>query len=210
MMVLPRIPSFLLEGRWALVTGGSKGIGLAAAAALVQSGAHVTIAARSAAELADAREALLADRQQPGQCVQSCLLDVTDAAAVRRLVAEQAAVQPFDILVNNAGMNRPSLITEQSDADIDSVLALNVKAALQVAREVVRALLASGRPGTIIKITKTVAIIMKATSPLSTVSLTASAAAGAASAAGAAAGAAAASGAATTAAAGAASAAGAV
>ena len=48
MTVLPRIPSFRLEGRWALVTGGSKGLGLAAAAALVQSGAHVTIAARSA------------------------------------------------------------------------------------------------------------------------------------------------------------------
>ena len=150
MTVLPRIPSFRLDGRWALVTGGSKGIGLAAAAALVQSGAHVTVAARSTAELSDAREALLADRQQPGQCVQSCVLDVTDAAAVRRLVAEQSALQPFDILVNNAGMNRPSLITEQSDADIDQVLALNVKAALQVAREVVRALLAAGKPGAII------------------------------------------------------------
>jgi len=149
-MALPRTPSFRLDGRCALVTGGSKGIGLAAAAALVQAGAHVTIAARSGDELAHAGSALLAEREQPGQRVQARQIDVTDSAAVRALVAEQAAVQPFDILVNNAGMNRPSLITDQSDADIDSVLALNVKAALHVAREVVRALLAAGKPGSII------------------------------------------------------------
>lgn len=152
MTTLPRIPSFRLDGRCALVTGGSKGIGLAAAAALVQSGAHVTIIARSAEELAQAEQVLHRDRQHPQQRIMARALDVTDAPAVRDLVAGQAATQAFDILVNNAGTNRPSLITEQPDADIDAVLALNVRAALQVAREVVRALLAAGRPGSIINV----------------------------------------------------------
>ena len=149
-MALPRTPSFRLDGRNALVTGGSKGIGLAAAAALVQAGAHVVIVARSPGELAAAEHALAQDRQHPQQRITSHCLDVTDARAVADLVASQARAQPFDILVNNAGMNRPSLITEMQDSDLDAVLALNVKAAFYVAREVVRGLLAAGRPGAII------------------------------------------------------------
>ncbi len=152
-MRLPVTPGFGLQGRTALVTGGSKGIGLAAAAALVQAGASVTIAARSATELQAATEALRAQATQPGQAVAAQALDVTDSAAVADLVAGQARRgAPFDILVNNAGMNRPGPITQLADADLDAVLALNVKSAFFVAREVVRALLAAGRPGSIINL----------------------------------------------------------
>lgn len=151
-MGLPRTPSFRLDGRCALVTGGSKGIGLAAAAALVEAGAHVTVVARGAAELEAARTELQAACTVPGQQVVAAPLDVTDAAAVDALVQRQAQQQPFDILVNNAGMNRPHPLTRLPDADIDAVLALNVKAALFVARAVVRSLLAAARPGAVINI----------------------------------------------------------
>ncbi len=150
--MLPITPSFRLDGRCALVTGGSKGIGLAAAAALVQAGSHVMIAARSANELKVAEQALAQQRQNAGQRITWHSLDVTDARAVAGLVSTQAAVQPFDILVNNAGMNRPSLISDLQDADLDAVLAVNVKAAFYVAREFVRALLASNLPGSIINL----------------------------------------------------------
>jgi NAD(P)-dependent dehydrogenase (short-subunit alcohol dehydrogenase family) len=150
--MLPLTPSFHLDGRRALVTGGSKGIGLAAAAALVQAGSHVTIVARSANELEAAVQALAQQRQNSGQSIVGKCLDVTDARAVAGLVSAQTLTQAFDILVNNAGMNRPSLISEMQDADIDAVLAVNVKAAFYVAREVVRALLASGKPGSIINL----------------------------------------------------------
>jgi hypothetical protein len=117
-MGLPRTPSFRLDGRCALVTGGSKGIGLAAAAALVEAGAHVTVVARGAAELEAARTELQAACTVPGQQVVAAPLDVTDAAAVDALVQRQAQQQPFDILVNNAGTNRPHpLITDLPDAD---------------------------------------------------------------------------------------------
>lgn len=149
-MTLPQTPSMRLDGRWALVTGGSKGIGLAAAAALVQAGAHVTVVARSQPELDDAQAALHAVRVLPDQQVHALRLDVTDAAAVDAMVGQQAASQPFDVLVNNAGMNRPSLLGDMANEDIDALLALNVKAAFYVARAVVRALLASGRGGSII------------------------------------------------------------
>ena len=141
-----------LDGRAALVTGGSKGIGLAASAALLEAGADVTIVARSQPDLDAAEAALLAARVREGQQVRACRLDVTDSLAVAALVAAQAATHPFEILVNNAGMNRPSPLVEMRDADLDAVLDLNVKAAFYVAREVVRALLAAGRPGSIINL----------------------------------------------------------
>jgi len=149
-MQLPVTPSFRLDGRCALVTGGSKGIGLAAAAALLQAGAHVTIAARSATELDGAVQALRAMRAGAGQRIQGERLDVTDARAVAAMVARQAGLQPFDILVNNAGMNRLGNLAEMEDANLDAVLNLNVKAAFYVARECVKALLAAGRGGSII------------------------------------------------------------
>src|SRR5438034_9606967 len=98
---LAKTPSFRLDGKRALVTGGGRGIGLAAAAALAQAGAHVTLAARTAAEIEGAAQAIRARGDQAAAMV----LDVTDIAAARAAIA---AAAPFDILVNNAGMNRPA------------------------------------------------------------------------------------------------------
>ncbi|MFY0480634.1 SDR family NAD(P)-dependent oxidoreductase [Achromobacter marplatensis] len=145
MIALPKGPGFRLDGRRALVTGGSGGIGLAAAAALGRAGAHVTVAARREPELAQVCEAL---RAEAIDCA-ALVLDVTDSAAVDQAIA---AGGPFDILVNNAGMNRPKPLVEQSDEDIDAVLELNVKAAFYTSRAVARRLLTEGMPGSIINV----------------------------------------------------------
>ena len=162
-MTLPQTPSFRLEGRRALVTGGSKGLGLAAAAALVQAGASVTLVARSTTELI-ASCALLtraggtidAQNQAGTQAAANyAALDVTQAKDVAEWMAQDIATHgPFDVLVNNAGMNRPSTLIEMRDADLDAVIDLNIKAAFYVAREMARGLLAAndgkGMPGSII------------------------------------------------------------
>ena len=144
-MTLPASPSFRVDGRRALVTGGSGGIGLAAAVALARAGAHVTLAARRRAELEQACAALRAEQLACDYTV----LDVTRSADVD---AALAAGAPYDILVNNAGMNRPALLIDQEDADIDAVLELNVKAALYASRAAARRLVAEKRPGSIINI----------------------------------------------------------
>ncbi|MEN5343369.1 SDR family oxidoreductase [Achromobacter mucicolens] len=145
MIALPKGPDFRVDGRRALVTGGSGGIGLAAAAALGRAGAHVTVAARREPELAQVCEALRAE----GIGCAPLVLDVTDAAAVDQAVGHG---EPFDILVNNAGMNRPKPLIDQSDEDIDAVLDLNVKAAFYTSRAVSRRLLTEGRAGSIINV----------------------------------------------------------
>ena len=143
--MLPRAPGFRVDGRRALVTGASRGIGLAAAAALADAGAVVTLAARSAAELDQTCELI---RQAGGQC-DSLLLDVTDSKAVTE---QLAAREPYQILVNNAGTNRPRPLVEVEDSDIEAVIDLNLKATLYVARAVARGLLKAGLPGSIINV----------------------------------------------------------
>ncbi|HXW24487.1 MAG TPA: SDR family NAD(P)-dependent oxidoreductase, partial [Xanthobacteraceae bacterium] len=144
-MDLPRTPSFRLDGKRALVTGAGRGIGLAAAAALAEAGAQVMLAARTPGEIEEAAAALRAR----GHSADALALDVTDLAAVQAAVSRAA---PFEILVNNAGTNRPAPFTEVTVEDFDAVFALNVRAAFFVAQAVARALVAAGRPGSIINI----------------------------------------------------------
>jgi NAD(P)-dependent dehydrogenase (short-subunit alcohol dehydrogenase family) len=137
------LPSFRLDGRRALVTGAGRGIGLAAAQALAEAGAHVTLAARTAGEI----EAAAAAIRLSGGGAEALAVDVTDIAAFADAVDD---ADPFDIFVNNAGTNRPKPFTAVSADDFDTVFGLNVRAAFFAAQAVVKSLLAAGRPGSII------------------------------------------------------------
>jgi NAD(P)-dependent dehydrogenase (short-subunit alcohol dehydrogenase family) len=142
---LARTPSFRLDGKRALVTGGGRGIGLAATSALAQAGAHVTLAARTRAQIEDAAQAIRAR----GDKAAALELDVTDLDALHRAIA---AAEPFDVLVNNAGTNRPAPFVDVKTEDFDAIFALNVRAAFFVAQAVARRLIEAGRPGSIINI----------------------------------------------------------
>ncbi|MEH3106449.1 MAG: SDR family NAD(P)-dependent oxidoreductase [Sphingomonas fennica] len=140
---LPRTPSLRLDGRRAIVTGAGRGIGLAAAAALGQAGADVTLVARSEAEIAAGAAAIRAD----GGSAAYAILDVLDLAAVAAFFADRSA---FDVLVNNAGTNRPKPMQDVDEADYDAVLDLNLKSAFFVAQACARRMIAAGRPGSLI------------------------------------------------------------
>jgi len=144
-MDLPRTPSFRLDGRRALITGAGRGIGLAAASALADQGAHVTLVARSADEIEAAAAAI---RAKGGQAA-ALALDVLDLAATEAAIS---AAEPFDILVNNAGTNRPKPFTDVTVDDFDAVMGLNVRAAFFLAQHVAKRLLAAKRPGSIINV----------------------------------------------------------
>jgi NAD(P)-dependent dehydrogenase (short-subunit alcohol dehydrogenase family) len=142
-MDLPVTPSLQLDGKRAVITGGSKGLGLASAVALASVGAEVTLVARTASEVGEAAEAIIA---AGGKAVPA-VLDITDVEATADWVARQKA---FNILVNNAGTNRPGLFVDTKIKDYDDVFSINVRAAYFVAQAVAKKMIAEGAKGSII------------------------------------------------------------
>jgi NAD(P)-dependent dehydrogenase (short-subunit alcohol dehydrogenase family) len=144
-MELTKTASFRLDGRRALVTGGGRGIGLTAASALADAGAHVTLAARTEKEIEEAAAAIRARGQQ----ADALKLDVTDIEAVR---AALAARDPYQILVNNAGINRPKMLPDVTVDDFDAIMNLNVRAVFFMAQTAALRLIEAKLPGSIINI----------------------------------------------------------
>lgn len=144
-MTLPVTPSFRLDGRRAIVTGASSGIGLGAAAALAAAGADVLCVARSAPALGAICEAIRA----AGHKAETLVLDITDLSATAKAIAE---LGPFDILVNSAGLARHAPALDTTPEDYDAAMALNLRAAYFLTREVARGLIAAGKPGSLMNI----------------------------------------------------------
>ncbi len=141
--VLPRTPSFDLQGRRAFVTGAGRGLGLACAAALAGAGAAVTLCARSETDLTAAVESIRAT----GGEADYRILDVCNVGEVTRAFEECEA---FEILVNNAGTNRPMDFTAVTETDYDAVMALNLRASFFVAQAAARMMIERGRGGSMI------------------------------------------------------------
>jgi 3-oxoacyl-[acyl-carrier protein] reductase len=132
-----------LAGRRALVTGGSKGIGLAIARELVAEGADVSICARDPEEVEAARAALAA----PGRTVHAAVADVTDPAQVEAYVAAAAeALGGIDILVNNAGAARPGTFASLTDEDLKADLDVKLFSQVRCSRAALPHLRASDAP----------------------------------------------------------------
>ena len=122
-----------IAGRAALVTGGSRGIGLAIARRLGKMGARVAICGRHADRLKDASTKLDGE----GIATLAIVADVTRAADVDSMVERvEAEMGPLDILVNNAGMGIFGLFHERSETEWDTVLNTNLKSVFLVSRAV--------------------------------------------------------------------------
>ena len=136
---------FSLDGKAALITGASGGIGAAIARALHSQGAIVALSGTR-------REALDALASELGERAHVCPADLADPAAPEALVeAAERAGGPLHILVNNAGMTRDMLALRMGDADWHSVLDVDLGAPFRLARAVLRGMLRR-RAGRIINI----------------------------------------------------------
>jgi 3-oxoacyl-[acyl-carrier protein] reductase len=136
----------MLEGKLALVTGASRGIGLAIAAALAKQGAKVVGTATTAAGAKG-----ISDQGFIGRT-----LDVREAARCDALVDEvQKELGDIAILVNNAGITRDNLALRMKDAEWDEVIETNLRAVFRLSRAVMRGMM-KARWGRIINITSVV------------------------------------------------------
>ena len=134
--------TFRLDGRVALVTGSSAGIGHALAQTLGQAGATVVLNGRDAGRL----EAAAAALRGQGLDVHTSAFDVNDRAAVEAAVQGiELGVGPIDVLVNNAGMTRRGAFHELPVADWQAVLRTNVESLFNVGQVVARGMVARRR-----------------------------------------------------------------
>ncbi|MDX3899106.1 MAG: SDR family oxidoreductase [Sphingobium sp.] len=134
-----------LEGKVALVTGASGGLGAHFAGVLGRAGAEVIIGARRREAMAQVADGIAA---AGGRCT-TVALDVADPASIAAIEPELARI---DILVNNAGIVRDATALEQSEADWDAVIDTNLKGTFLVSQAVAKAMRARGAGGSIINI----------------------------------------------------------
>lgn len=139
----------MLEGKVALVTGASKGIGEAIAKKLASQRAFVIVNYNGSRERA---EALVAQIREKGGNAAAYQCNVADYQAVEAMVKELlSSYGRIDILVNNAGITRDNLIMKMSEEDFDAVLATNLKGAFNTIRHLARQMVKQ-RSGKIINI----------------------------------------------------------
>lgn len=140
-------PNFRLDGRCALVTGASSGLGRHFAGTLAEAGATVIVAARRAERLQE----LVGELRERGRQALALTMDVSDGASVRAgfdALAGQGLCA--DLIVNNAGVAVSRPLLEQSEADYDSVVQTNLKGAWLVAQEGARRMVDAKRDGSIV------------------------------------------------------------
>ena len=142
-----------LEGKTALVTGASQGIGRACALALAQTGARVALVARNEEKLEAVAQEIIA----AGGQARTFVMDVSDEVSIQ--TAAKAAIAHFggvDILVNNAGITRDTLLLRMKRADWDAVMTTNLTGAFLLTQAVLNPMLRA-RWGRIINVTSVVA-----------------------------------------------------
>lgn len=143
-----------LDGKVALVTGASSGLGAHFARTLAAAGAAVGVAARRV----DRLESLVSEIESSGGMAAAVSLDVTDVSRIPDAVdAVDSALGPVDILINNSGVTAPSAIHRISEEDYDFVLDTNLKGAFFMAQEVGKRMIERKSGGRIINISSTLA-----------------------------------------------------
>lgn len=141
-----------LEGQVALVTGGSRGIGLGIATELANGGARVAIVAR------DGERAKASAQGLPGQGHAGFGCDVSDSSQASSVLGEiEESVGEVGVLVNNAGITRDNILVRMKEEEWDEVMAVNLKGAFNMTKAVSRGMM-KRRDGVILNVSSVVGL----------------------------------------------------
>ncbi len=140
---------FALDGRMAIVTGASSGLGMHFARSLARSGARVALVARRK----DRVDALAAELRAAGHSALSCAMDVTDATSIdAAMIAVDRELGAPDILINNAGIAATKPFLEIDEPGWNSIIDTNLTGLMRVGQKVARRMVAGGKGGAILNV----------------------------------------------------------
>ena len=151
-MQLPKMPSFSLKGRTALIVGASSGIGTACAVALAEHGAKVTLAARRKDKL----EILAHQMGKKEFEVKIIELDINDITKTSDIISK---LEAFDILVNSAGIAKHSASVDTLLHDFDVVMNTNLRGAYFLTQVVAKKLILERKKGSLINISSQMGLV---------------------------------------------------
>ena len=149
MIKLPEMPSMSLEGKTALITGASSGIGQGAAVALAFAGASVICVARGKDRLVETEKAF----KEKDWAVTSAVVDINDHSALQNIFANHE----IDIVVNAAGQARHSAAVDTTPEDYDAVMNVNLKSAYFISTTAAKSMIARSTNGSMIHISSQMA-----------------------------------------------------
>ena len=149
-MELPKTPAFRLDGKRALVTGASSGIGLGCAAGLAEYGAEIVVAARSKEKL----DEFVMVATSAGWSARAVVMDVSDITQMQQTLAELGS---FDILVNSAGVAKHSPALDTAAENFDAVMDLHLRGAYFLSQTIAKQMIDAGTGGSIINISSQMA-----------------------------------------------------
>lgn len=152
------LPQFSLEGRNALVTGASSGIGRCLALGLAEAGANIIVAARRQERLAE----LVQEIEAQGGKALAVSMDVTNKDSIQSAYDQaESTFGTVDVIVNNAGVADAKNFLKIDDESLDFVMDTNFKGVWHVAQEGAKRLVAADKPGSIINISSVLGITAK-------------------------------------------------
>ena len=151
-MQLPKMPSFSLKGKTALVVGASSGIGTACAVALAEHGAKVTLAARRI----DRLKKIADHMEKKDYQVRIIELDINNINETAEIITNG---ETFDILVNSAGISKHSASKDTSLKDFDLVMNTNLRGAYFLTQSIARKLILEKKAGSLINISSQMGLV---------------------------------------------------
>lgn len=150
MIKFPKTPSFKLNGKRALISGASSGIGMGCALALAEYGANVTLVSRNKKKLLEVDGYI----KSKGWSSQVLSLDISDVEKTSRTISE---LPYFDILLNSAGQARHSAAVNTNKKDFDAIIDINLRAAYFLTQVVAKGLIKAKKPGSLINVSSQMA-----------------------------------------------------
>lgn len=157
-ILIPYLNGTLLQGRYALITGGSSGIGFAIAESFIKNGAKVIICGKNIDKLKTAKNKLIKDCQCSNDIIDTLSFDISSVTDIQKVLSNFLVDKKIDIFVNNAGVNGGELFPNTSESDYDRVMETNLKGMYFLSQEIAKYMVNKKVQGNILNITSSSAL----------------------------------------------------